>query len=119
MQQSVHFHGLPEERLALMAALNSNCTCQIDTETGGTTGVCPGHAMLVSDQRALNGLLFARRQIQRFLLEEFDLKRRDSAQAIVEYGLLITTVALVVLLFSYGFPAIWYGNLIDQVTLPR
>jgi hypothetical protein len=68
---TITFHGTLGDQGALLLALANHCTCEIDPETGGTRASCPGHLMLVSDQRALDGLAFERWQAQRLLVEEF------------------------------------------------
>ena len=54
------WNGTPTENLELLRAVNSNCDCQFGL-MGMRLTSCPSHRMLVEDQRALDGLLFARR----------------------------------------------------------
>ncbi len=64
------WQGTPREYLDLTRALNRNCGC--DWEFQGTrAAACPAHRMLADDQRALNGLLFARRIATRLRSEEW------------------------------------------------
>lgn len=56
----VIFAGTEVERSALLEALSHNCTCVQDGQ-GTFKSVCPGHAALASDQRFVNGMVFARR----------------------------------------------------------
>ena len=56
----VVWNGTEEERRGLLAAMENNCACQFDA-MGARTLTCESHAMLVKDQRALDGLLFVRR----------------------------------------------------------
>jgi hypothetical protein len=70
MALQVVWHGTQQESFDLVNAIARNCTCEF-----GLMGVrlvtCAPHRMLTDDQRALNGLLFARRMAQRLLGEEF------------------------------------------------
>ena len=59
--EQVAFHGTPEETAALLAAFNRHCHCEY--QVGLRRSTCPGHDMMVRDQRALNGLLFMRRRL--------------------------------------------------------
>jgi hypothetical protein len=65
----VVWHGTLREQLDLMAAVQHNCGCRFDV-AGGAISACEGHSMLTGDQRALNGLLWIRRQVRRLLAEE-------------------------------------------------
>jgi hypothetical protein len=68
----VVWHGTQQESFDLVNAIARNCTCEF-----GLMGVrlvtCAPHRMLTEDQRALNGLLFARRMAERLRNEEFSL----------------------------------------------
>jgi hypothetical protein len=57
------WNGSPEEWWELQLAIKRNCACE-------TTRLCASHEMLVEDQRAIDGLLFARRIVQRLVVEE-------------------------------------------------
>jgi hypothetical protein len=63
-------HGTPRENLDLIHAVTSNCACEF-----GLMGVrlrsCSAHLMLAEDQRALDGLLFGRRIVDRLREEEW------------------------------------------------
>jgi hypothetical protein len=63
------WHGTSREQLDLLAAVTRHCTCHTRTD-GVRTIVCPPHRMLVEDQRALDGLLFAKRLAERLQDEE-------------------------------------------------
>jgi hypothetical protein len=67
MVLQTRWHGTEEERIVLMTTINRNCTC--DPEHGTYTECAP-HRMLLTDQRALNGLLWQRRLVERLLREE-------------------------------------------------
>ncbi len=58
-----------EEANRLLQAVARNCTC-----TGHTAGaegqLCPAHQMAVADQRAINGLVFARHIVDQLRAEE-------------------------------------------------
>ena len=60
MATSVLWHGTQTEALELLQALSRNCSCVVTAE-GVRLSTCPPHDMLSSDQRAIDGLLFARR----------------------------------------------------------
>jgi hypothetical protein len=68
MKQTI-FHGTEQETSYLLRAIERNCNC-----TRGLTGqlavMCGAHRMLIDDQRALNGLLFARRIADQLVSEE-------------------------------------------------
>lgn len=69
MTQAV-FHGTEEEALALLQAIDRNCVC--NRPLGILVGdPCLTHMMLVDQQRQLDGLLFARRNVDKLLVEEF------------------------------------------------
>jgi hypothetical protein len=71
MNRQISWNGTKDEALALLHALSEHCECQV--EGGRTVASCGGHAMLVRDQRAIDGLVFMRRIAARLLAEEFDL----------------------------------------------
>ena len=73
MATSVLWHGTQTEALELLQALSRNCSCVITAE-GVRLSTCAPHEMLSSDQRAVDGLLFARRIAPRLRSEEFDLE---------------------------------------------
>lgn len=52
----------PQEWDELQAAVRRNCACEFDSATHELTKTCAPCSMLVTDQRALNGLLFLRRK---------------------------------------------------------
>src|SRR5207248_11798173 len=70
MATSVLWHGTQTEALELLQALSRNCSCVITAE-GVRLSTCAPHEMLSSDQRAIVGLLFARRIATRLRTEEF------------------------------------------------
>jgi hypothetical protein len=65
----VEWNGTLIEQLELVAAVERNCECKFDS-VGMRLGACSAHAMLVRDQRALDGLLWSRRLAKRRLAEE-------------------------------------------------
>ena len=71
MASSVLWHGTHTEALELLQALSRNCSCTI-TAQGVRLSTCAPHEMLLSDQRAIDGLLFARRIAPRLCIEEFN-----------------------------------------------
>jgi len=70
MATSVLWHGSQTEALELLQALSRNCSCVVTAE-GVRLSTCAPHQMLSSDQRAIDGLLFARRIAARLRGEEF------------------------------------------------
>ena len=71
MATSVLWHGSQTEALELLQALSRNCSCVVTAE-GVRLSTCAPHQMLSSDQRAIDGLLFARRIAARLRSEEFN-----------------------------------------------
>ena len=70
MTSSVLWHGSQTEALELLQALSRNCSCVVTAE-GVRLSTCAPHQMLSADQRAIDGLLFARRIASRLHSEEF------------------------------------------------
>jgi hypothetical protein len=71
MASSVLWHGTQTEALELLQALSRNCSCVVTAE-GVRLSTCAPHEMLSSDQRAIDGLLFARRIAAQLRTEEFN-----------------------------------------------
>ena len=65
----VLWNGTLGEQLDLMAAVQHNCECTFDGMLRRFT-TCSSHAMLSRDQRALDGLLWHRRLVERLRTEE-------------------------------------------------
>jgi hypothetical protein len=80
MVTNITWHGTQEESLALIGAIARNCTCEFGL-MGVRLSLCPPHQMLSQDQRALNGLLFARRMARRLRAEEFSTRFPSRGQA--------------------------------------
>jgi hypothetical protein len=74
------WHGTQIEALELLQALSRNCSCVLTAE-GVRLSTCAPHAMLASDQRAIDGLLFARRIAARLRTEEFSLTSTSTPTA--------------------------------------
>jgi hypothetical protein len=53
-----------------MRAIEHNCACERDPDTGSVSGKCGAHRALL-DQRFADGLLFARYLAGQLALEEF------------------------------------------------
>jgi hypothetical protein len=70
MATQVVWHGTQQESFDLVNAIARNCTCEFGL-MGVRIATCAPHRMLTEDQRALNGLLFARRMQDRLRREEF------------------------------------------------
>ena len=66
---TVTFHGTQNEDFALSIAINRNCGCV--TGRLGKLDTCQAHHMRDNDQRAVDGLVYARRMAERLLVEEF------------------------------------------------
>jgi hypothetical protein len=71
MASNVLWHGSQTEALELLQALSHNCSCVVTAE-GVRLSTCPPHEMLSSEQRAVDGLLFARRIAAQLRREEFE-----------------------------------------------
>jgi hypothetical protein len=63
--------GTQSEWLDLLHAIADNCECQVD-DMGVQLEACASHRLLISDQRALDGLLFARRIAGRMQRQELE-----------------------------------------------
>ena len=74
MTMQVVWHGTQQESFDLVNAIARNCTCEFGL-MGVRLATCAPHRMLTEDQRALNGLLFARRMAERLRREEFSRAR--------------------------------------------
>ncbi len=70
MTSSTEWHGTTDEWRALTQAVEAHCVSACHG-LGNVAPVCPAHAMLLHDQRALDGLLFARRISTKLRKEEF------------------------------------------------
>jgi hypothetical protein len=70
MATTIKWNGTQQESFALIKAIARNCACEFGL-MGVRVRTCAAHRMLAEDQRALNGLLFARRMADRLLCEEF------------------------------------------------
>lgn len=64
------WHGTRQEASELVEAIQHNCACAYSS-AGARLRLCPAHRMLVEDQRALDGLVFARRISSSLRLEEW------------------------------------------------
>lgn len=81
MTTQVVWHGTQQESFDLVNAIARNCTCEFGL-MGVRLATCAPHRMLTEDQRALNGLLFARRMQERLHREEFSrIKTTAASQA--------------------------------------
>ena len=78
MAVQVVWHGTQQESFDLVNAIARNCTCEFGL-MGVRLATCAPHRMLTEDQRALNGLLFARRMAERLSREEFTRARSAAA----------------------------------------
>jgi hypothetical protein len=78
MTMQVVWHGTQQESFDLVNAIARNCTCEFGL-MGVRLATCAPHRMLTEDQRALNGLLFARRMADRLRREELSRVRTATA----------------------------------------
>lgn len=69
-KETMVWHGTTEEISALVDAVTRNCTCEFGM-MGKRLFTCAPHKMMHEDQRALNGLLFARRTVERLREREW------------------------------------------------
>lgn len=81
----ITWYGSQQESLDLVNAVARNCTCEFG-QMGVRLSVCAPLRMLVEDQRALNGLLFARRMVDRLRREEWN-PGADDAQSMPMGGM--------------------------------
>ena len=58
------FHGSEIEASELEAAIRHNCECTFNDD-GSMNDMCKPHRMMLDDQRALDGLLFMRKQVKK------------------------------------------------------
>ena len=79
MTTHVVWHGTQQESFDLVNAIARNCTCEFGL-MGVRLATCAPHRMLTEDQRALNGLLFARRMADRLRQEEFSRAKSETAR---------------------------------------
>jgi hypothetical protein len=77
MAQQTIWNGTDEEASRLLRAIERNCNCS--NPVSGPRGTCAPHRMLIEDQRALDGLLFARQIVARLTNEEHLKSVRSSA----------------------------------------
>lgn len=78
MATPVVWHGSQQDSFDLVNAIARNCTCEFGL-MGVRLATCAPHRMLTEDQRALNGLLFARRMAERLRREEFGRARAGAS----------------------------------------
>lgn len=64
------WNGTNDESAHLLGAVARNCTCEFGL-MGVRLTTCTPHRMVLEDQRALDGLLFARRTADRWRRQEF------------------------------------------------
>jgi hypothetical protein len=63
------WHGSETQAAALLRAIEHNCECTRNP-SGARLQACSAHAMLIGDQRALDGLLFVSSLVARLQAEE-------------------------------------------------
>ena len=68
-RRQVIWNGTESESFDLLASVRRHCACQFD-RAGIQVKSCAPHDALVSSQRFLDGLLFARRIVGQLMLEE-------------------------------------------------
>src|ERR671933_296525 len=67
--RSTTWHGSAQESMELLAAIEANCSCEFDA-LGRRRTCCAGHLMVACSQRALDGLVFARRWLRERVVRE-------------------------------------------------
>lgn len=75
MPAQIIWHGTEQEKYDFLTALAHSCECIVDGD--GPQETCAAHKMLLTDQRALDGLVFMHREAQRLKEQEFRETRRD------------------------------------------
>ena len=70
MATTIIWHGTQQDSFDLVNAIARNCTCSFNG-AGARVATCAPHHMLSDDQRALDGLLFARSIVERLRAEEW------------------------------------------------
>lgn len=70
MPRPTIWHGSEAQAIELLRAIAHHCSCAFSA-TGERLGSCSVHTMLAYDQRALDGLLFARHMSSRWSNEEW------------------------------------------------
>ena len=70
MHTDAVWHGTPQELEELLQVLGRNCKYK-DVQRSAHACPCPVHHMYTADQRALDGLLFARHQMAQLVAQEF------------------------------------------------
>jgi hypothetical protein len=68
---ATQWNGTKAEQHELLAALHRWCTCDTDPAPPGISHCCPGHQALVTDQKFLDHLVFARTLRLQLQAEEF------------------------------------------------
>ncbi len=69
MTTPIIWYGTQQESFDLVNAIARNCSCEFGV-MGVSLTTCEPHRMLTEDQRALDGLLFARHIADRLRAEE-------------------------------------------------
>lgn len=77
------WNGTEQEGRDLVNAIRRNCVCQYDGRV--IRASCEAHKLFVTDQKFLDGLLFARRIVDKLLNEEW-----------LKDGILITDPSVVI-----------------------
>ena len=72
MNTATVWHGTAQEARELADAVTHNCGCAVAPD-GACDNRCPAHALL-TDQRALDGLVFARFMVDRLVGQEFSVQ---------------------------------------------
>ena len=83
MPTLVEWHGTQEEALELVNCVARNCACQFSA-MGSRMTLCDSHRMMSTDQRALDGLLFARYMVALLWAEELSGDRAGSPDEVRE-----------------------------------
>lgn len=67
---STRFYGNEQEQTDLLSALQNNCDCVLDPNTGARVVTCNPHNALIEDQWYLDHILMERRFPRKEAIEE-------------------------------------------------
>src|SRR5438270_11196503 len=81
---TVTWHGRTADYRDLVDAVRRNCSCEYGL---GVRSCCSAHRMIAEDQRALDGLVFARRMSDRLRREECATRRGVAVPSEMPFGL--------------------------------
>ncbi len=77
MRNLTHWPGTQADMLALIDAVQHNCTCATCDGASAVTS-CAAHALLTADQQAINRLAFVRSIADRLRAEEWCVSKHTA-----------------------------------------